>query len=154
MGDIFFPRVNPDADEVADEAKYAFARVSKLIANMQYRLAELGGTGELDPDESMRLQETLVDIYWGLYRGTTSAVRDWNTDDHTWDQADNTYSDGREVVTRVRVEPQETAERHWEHNPFLLGDGSPEEYPREVVVHIAFPPRRGFPDPPQREIEI
>ena len=43
----------------------------------------------------MRLQHVLAEIWWALYSGTTYAVRDGDTDDDTWDEADNTYSDGR-----------------------------------------------------------
>jgi hypothetical protein len=46
----------------------------------------------------MRLQHVLADIWWALYLGTTYAVRDEDTDDDTWDEADNTYSDGRIVM--------------------------------------------------------
>ena len=72
-----YPRVNTDAEAVADRAKFAYAAATQLIAETQYRLAELTGTGQVDPDESMALQCNLFEIWETLYYGTTSAVRDW-----------------------------------------------------------------------------
>ena len=63
-----------------------------------------------------------------------------DTDDSTWDEADNTYSDGRTVMIRIQIEPDETAEHHWEHNQYLLGDGAVFDHPRETICCIA--PRR------------
>src|SRR5690349_20364086 len=125
------PAINPDVNDIADRAKYAYANATQLLAATQYRLGELAGTGRLDPDESMSLQTNLVYIWEALYAGTVSAVRDWDTDD-LWDGADNTYSDGRRVMTQVWIEPAETADCHWEHNGFLLGDGAVNEHPRET----------------------
>jgi hypothetical protein len=131
------PAVNPNVNDIADQAKYAYATATKLLATMQYRLAELAGTGQLDPDESMRLQQNLLHIWEDLYSGTVCAVRDWNTDDSTWNEADNTFSNGRQIMTQVWIEPEETMERHWEHNEFLLGDGAVNEHPRETICYIA-----------------
>jgi hypothetical protein len=89
------PPINPDVNDIADRAKYGYALGTRLLAAAQYRLATLAGTGRLEPDESMRLQHVLAEIWWALYSGTTYAVRDGDTDDDTWDEADNTYSDGR-----------------------------------------------------------
>ena len=125
------PAVNPNVDDIADRAKHGYATGTKLLAEMQYRLAELAGTGRLDPDESMSLQDELVRLWEALYFGTLCAVRDENTPDCTWDEADNTYSDGREVMIQIRVEPYESSECSWEHNGFTVGDGAVNEHPRE-----------------------
>jgi hypothetical protein len=130
------PAINPDVHDIADRAKHAYAEATQLLAATQYRLGELAGTGRLDPDESMSLQTKLVFIWETLYAGTVSAVRDWNTDDSTWDAADNTYSDGRQVMIQVWIEPEETAECHWEHNEFL-GEGAVNAHPRETICYIA-----------------
>ena len=74
-------------------------RCTRLLASVQYRLAELAGTGRLDPAHSMHMQTTLVRIWEALYSGTVCAVRDFDSDDHTWDWADNTYSNGCTVMT-------------------------------------------------------
>ena len=100
-------------------------------------LAELAGTGRLDPDESMRLQHNLVSIWGALYSGTVCAVRDEDTDDFTWDEADNTYSDGRTVMIQIRIEPWETSECNWAHNRFALGDGAVVDHPRGTICCIA-----------------
>jgi hypothetical protein len=130
------PAVNPNADDIADRAKHAFAIGTKAICDLAYRLAELAGTGRLDPNEAMPLQNRLYEIWEELYGGTVYAVRDRDSDDSTWDEADNTYSDGRLVLTQVQIEPAETAESHWEHNGFLLDDVV-RQHPRETICYIA-----------------
>jgi len=53
------PAVNPNVDDIADRAKHWYANATQVLAATQYRLAELAGTGRLDPDESMSLQTNL-----------------------------------------------------------------------------------------------
>lgn len=134
------PSVNPDVHDIADRAKYGYATGTQDLASMQYRLAELAGTGLLAPDESMRLQEGLLSIWDSLYFGTLCAVRDEYADDGTWDDVDNIYSDGRRVVTKVRPASWEESEACWVHNPFMLGDGAPSEFPRSIECSIALRP--------------
>lgn len=141
------PSVNPDVNYIADEAKHTFAVCTRKLADMQFRLAELAGTDQLDAEESMNLQDNLFEIWEELYRGTLFAVRDWTIDDCTADEAGNTYSDGRRVVTQVRVEPWEESDACWLHNPFLLGDGAPDEFPLGTISFIAMPPSE-FGAPP------
>jgi hypothetical protein len=130
------PAVNPNVNDIADRAKYAYATATHRLAIMQYRLAELAGTGRLNPDESMRLQDELVRIWEALYFGTLCAVRDETTADCTWDEADNTYRDGRQVRIQIRIEPYEGSECSWEHNGFTLGDGAVAEHPRGTICYI------------------
>jgi hypothetical protein len=129
------PPVNPDVNDIADRAKHGYAIGTRLLAAVQYRLARLAGTGRLDPDESMRLQHVLADIWWALYSGTTQAVRDQETDDNTWDEADNTYSDGRAVMVQSRIEPVVD----WEYSRFLWGEGAVLEHRRGTTSHISPP---------------
>ena len=131
------PAVNSNVDDIADRAKHGYATGTKLLAEAQYRLAELAGTDRLDPDESMRLQEVLADIWRALYSGTTYAVRDEDTDDDTWDEADNTYSDGRAVMVQTRIEPWEESVVDWEYNRFMLGEGAVNEHPLGTICYIA-----------------
>jgi hypothetical protein len=131
------PAVNPNVDDIADQAKYRYANGTKLLAATQYRLAELAGSGRLDPDESMSLQENLFHIWQALYAGTLCAVRDDDTDDSSWHETDNTYSDGRQVMIQIRIEPWETPECHWEHNRFLLDEGSVKEHLRGAICFIS-----------------
>lgn len=131
-----------DYDLVADRAKYAYARGTKMIADMQYRLGELAGTGRLDPEESKALQRNLVRIWEALYSGTTYAVRE-SVGYHDeflaagGDPADldNHYSDGREVLTQDRIEPPQNTYRY----P-VVGDGAVNEHPRGTISYIAAPP--------------
>lgn len=108
--------------------------------------------GQLDPDESMRLQHNLAGIWEDLYFGTLRAVRDQNTDDCTWDEADNTYSDGRQVMIQLRIEPEQYSDFSWEHNRFTLGDGAINEYPLGTISYIApvNPDDEVVADPPHR----
>ena len=46
-----------------------------------------------------------------LYHGTTPAVRDERTWDGGWDWADNTPSDGRQVMAQVRVKNWQILDR-------------------------------------------
>ncbi len=63
-------------------------------------------------------------------------MRDWDTDDCTWDEADNTYSDGRPVMIQIRIEPAELSDFSWEHNQFMLGDGAVNEHPRGTISYV------------------
>lgn len=133
------PTVNPDVNDIADRAKFAYATGTKALAGIQYRLGELAGTGRLDPEESMSLQEHIHSIWEALYSGTAGAVRDW--DDPMLDRADNTYSDGRPVVTQIRNESSDVSDVSWEHNRFMLADGAINEHPLGTVCYIAHPDR-------------
>lgn len=132
-----YPPVNPYVHEIADRAKHAYASATQMIAAMQYRLAELAGTSQLDPAESMELQAALVCIWEEVFFGTLCAVRDWTTDDYKWDEWDNTYSDGRQVVHQIRIEPREHSDDCWQHNHRMLGDGAPNEFPLGTISYIA-----------------
>jgi hypothetical protein len=131
-----------DYDVLSDRAKYAYAVGTKLLADMQYRLGELADTGQLDPGESMALQWTLVRIWEQLYSGTTFAARE-SVDyfdefiDAGGDPAhiDNTYSDGRQVLTQDRIETPQSAYRY----P-TVSDGAVNEHPRGTISYIAAPP--------------
>jgi hypothetical protein len=131
------PPINPAVNDIADRAKHGYALGTRLLASVQYRLATLALTGRLEPDESMRLQHVLADIWSALYLGTTYAVRDEDTDDDTWDEADNTYSDGRTVMVQTRIEPWEDSDFSCKHNRFLCGDGAVNEHPRGTICHIS-----------------
>jgi hypothetical protein len=131
------PPINPDTNDIADRAKHGYATGAQQLAGMQYRLAELAGTGRLDPEESRSLQRNLVAIWEALYSGTVYAVRDEDTDDDTWDEADNTYSDGRQVMIQIRIEPWQESDFNWEHNRFTVGDGAVNEHPHGTICYIS-----------------
>jgi hypothetical protein len=136
------PPHNPklDVDDVTDQIKYVYATLSMAIAELQYQLAELTGTGRLDPEANQDLQWNWCHRHWeALERNTIAAVRNYNTD-ADWAVQDNLYSTGRQVMTRVRIEPDETDENHWQYNEHLAGDGPIQEYPRNAIYCIAEPP--------------
>jgi len=125
------PPVNPNIDEIADQAKYAFAAGTRALSETQHRLAELAGLGFLDRDESMRLQRNLIEVWDHLYYGILEAI----FGDHNTYAGDNTYSDGRTV--RILMEFDSEQEENWEYNPFLLEGGAVVEQPRGTIFHIA-----------------
>ena len=131
------PAVNADVHAIADRAKHDYAVGTLILASTQYWIAELAGRGVIDPKESKDLQYSLVRIWEALYSGTVCAVRDWDTDDITWDEAANTYSDGRRVRNQASVEPRAAADSRWEHRRFLLGEGAVREHPRGTIAVIS-----------------
>ena len=82
------------------------------LATTRYRLGELAGTGQLDPEESKSLHRDVGSNLGGtVFRHRMRrAPRDWDTDDSSWDEADNTYSDGRRVMIGIRIEPLEESD--------------------------------------------
>lgn len=150
------PPINPDVNDIADRAKHEYAVGTQALAALQYRLGKLAGTGKLDPAESMSLQKQVLHVWETLYFGTTCAARDDSTDDSTWDEADNTYSDGRPVMLQIRVEPAEESDFSWEHNRFTLGDGAVNEHPLGTVSYILpnDPNADHIPQPPSQEFLI
>ncbi len=130
------PPVNPDVHNIADRVKCGYAVITQSLAAMQYRLGELAGIGQLDPDESESLQKKLIDIWEDLYAGTLCAIRDEDADDLTVIEWENTYSDGREIRIKIQIEPWES-EASWPHNSFTLGDGAVAEHPLGTICYIA-----------------
>lgn len=139
---------NLDVDDVTDLIKYVYATMSQAIAELQYELAELTGTGRLDPDINQDLQDWCFQNWETLYFNTTAAVRNCDVDDEEWDTHDNTYSNCLQVMTRVDVEPRETNWNHWQYNKYLAGDGPIQEYPRCGIFHIAAPRFLGLKENP------
>lgn len=117
--------------------KHGFFVCSRELAELQYRLAELAGEGELNPNESSAMQASLVEVWQAMYSATLGAARDPQSGDHTWDDGDNCYSDGRRICTQIRIEPREQSDDNWKHNQFLLGEGAVNEYPRGTISSIA-----------------
>lgn len=127
------PPVNPDVHEIADRAKFGYARATQELASVQHHLTELAGTGQLDHEESMRLQHSLVLIWEALYDGTLCAVRDYSTSRHSWAEHDNTYSDGGLVVRRYRVKVDKDT---FQYTRFLLRDGAATEFPLDLYSMV------------------
>jgi hypothetical protein len=140
-------REDLDVNDLTDLIKYIYAMLSKAIAELQYRLAELAGTGKLDPEANLHELQFgwCLPAYEFLYSNTTAAVRrDHDTSDWDWDTFDNTYSNGLQVMSQIRVEPEETADDQWEFNEHLCGDGPVQDYRRRTVSHINPPPGQSW----------
>lgn len=122
-------------ESVEDRAKWCYAQSSELLALMHYRLAELAGTGGLDPNESMLLQEGLNAVWGEVYCGTlASAVED--ATDSREGAPGNTYSDGTYVTHKLPVPLDCDDDEPWVHDEFLLEDGAVLEFPIGVVAVI------------------
>jgi hypothetical protein len=140
--------ITSEIHRVADHAKYVYAMGSRDIAVLQYRLAELAGTGRLDTEAHEHLQwDHCLGMWQTLYYGTTSVLHDPTTWDGQWDWNDNTYSDGRQVTVQIRPTNWLEAERNWPYNEGMCGDGPLQEYPWASVSEIAPP---DDPDPESR----
>jgi hypothetical protein len=136
--------INPNILGMVDTIKYTYYAAVEQLAEMHYKLAELTGLALLDPDANNGLQNTLATLWEILYHGTVSNVRDDdNADDIYFAEFDNTYSDGREILTKIQVESEMESEGAVEFNRFILGDGATDEFPRGVIYHInpVTPPR-------------
>jgi hypothetical protein len=129
--------INPDVLGVVDEIKYMYYAAGEQLAEMQYKLAELTGLALLDPDANGDLQNTLVKLWEIIYHGTLSNVRhDADADDVYFEEFDNTYSDGREILTKIRIESEMDSEGALDFNRFVHGDGATEDFPRGVIYQI------------------
>jgi hypothetical protein len=129
-------------DDLTDLVKYVYAGMTQRIAELQFTLAELASTGKLDPEINMRELQLgwCFDTWEFLYHNTTARVRrERDTNDWDWDRFDDTYSNGRQVRHRVRIEPVETDD-HWPFNKHLCDDDPICEYPRSTVYHVEEPP--------------
>jgi hypothetical protein len=138
------PAVNTNPHAIADKAKYEYVGVTEQIGAMHDRLTELAEAGRLDADESESLQDDLFLIWESVCRATIFAAApdkaDWEGDWDTLAEDWNTYSDGRTVVTRVRMQPRlgtdPNSARNQEDNTYLhLSDTGDEG----VVCHVAHP---------------
>jgi hypothetical protein len=129
--------ITEHVQHVADHAKYVYAIGSRDIASLQYRLAAYAHVGLLAVEAHERLQWDHCHKMWEtLYNGTVCAVRDDRMWDGGWDWCDNTYSDGRQVMSQVRVKNWDALERNL---PFagIAGDGPCDEHPWGSVCSIA-----------------
>jgi hypothetical protein len=132
--------VTADVHAIADHAKYVYAIGSRDIAATQRRVAELHGTGRLHREAHKILQwDHCLRMWEMLYYGTTAAVRDERTWDGGWDWADNTYSDGRQVMAQVRVRNWYALDCNWKYNEGMAGDGPIHEHPCGSLSQI-YPP--------------
>jgi hypothetical protein len=92
---------------IGDEAKWCYAHGTRALAELHYRIAELADAGAMSDDIALNLQQRLNDVWHWLYFGTLCTTRDYRLDDEDWDHDDLTYSDGRPVRVRTRVQPRE-----------------------------------------------
>jgi hypothetical protein len=125
-------------DELTDLVKYNYATMARAIAELQCKLAELAGTGKLDPQVNHDLQwRWCLPMYEGLYYNTVMVVRRMHdTSDCDWNGFDNTSTTGRQVRHRKDTGTLDD----WEFNEHLADERSIVAYPRNAIVHIAEPP--------------
>ena len=120
---------------IADRVKYCFATLVYQLAQMQYHLAELAGTGRLDRHANHDLQWAWFEPALStIYHGTVMAVVDLKYWDGMWDWHGGTYEDGRVVITKIDLGGPEDA--LFPYNELLCGDGPIAEHPLSTVCHI------------------
>lgn len=129
--------VTPNLEHIADCAKYNYAFGVTELAALQRRLAALTAAGGLDPEESRKLQEQALNVWYALYFGTVVAVRGSDDPpDGFHDAGDNVYSDGRPVLVISRIEPVEAMDWDDQCDGFLFNVGAVTERPAGVVFAI------------------
>lgn len=154
------PAINPNSHAVADKAKYEYVRVTLRFGAMHRRLSELADAGLLDDDESFDLQVDLYSIWEIVCEATMFAVlpadvdreRDWDTLAEDW----NTYSDGRTVITRSRIEPRPRTDPTWPCNQLKNWCLEFEDVGEQgVIYYVAHPDPAGdqFDDDVPQEID-
>jgi hypothetical protein len=116
--------VSPTVDRIVDQAKYAYFKISRELADVQYKLAELTGTGKLDPDDNWNLQAHFVDVHQQM-TGDVLRLVDTIGDG----KPEDTFSDGRKVIIMIRHDDVDAA---WPHNEFVMEDGPVAEFPQGV----------------------
>ena len=134
--------IPPEVHRIADHAKYAYAIGSRDIAWMQYRLEQLAYAGRIDIEAHNTLQQ---DVCYAMgeptYLATTSKLHDNAIWDGGWDWDDNTYSDGRQVMIRVRITNWRKLFDEVECNPAIerYAEGVINDHPEGVVCLITPP---------------
>jgi hypothetical protein len=129
---------------IGDEAKWCYAHGTRALAELQYRIAELATRGTISHDDGIDLQSRLYDVWLWLYGGTLCATRNYELDDEDWDHDDLTYSDGRPVRVRTRVQPLEDDYAD-PANTNVLETAAVAECPRGEIEVIQLKP--GEPNP-------
>lgn len=124
------PPITPTSpSRVCDLVKHGYFVTCKEIADLQYKLAVLAGTGRLDPELSFDLQHHLFNLYDGL---TSRLLRICDIADPNGDE--DHYADGTKIVDKTVTDPE--AERDWPWNEFCLGDGAVAEFPQGINGEI------------------
>jgi len=126
--------INPDINGMVDTVKHLGWSALAQIAGIQYHLAELTGLALLDPDANDTLQNELHHlaeaVEWGAIRGvldyTEIEAHDYLYEEEFW----NTFTDGREIAIRIKVEE----ERHV--GAPILESPATIEFPHGTIYHI------------------
>ena len=119
---------------MVDTVKHLGWSALAQIAGIQYHLAELTGLALLDPDANDTLQNELHHlaeaVEWGAIRGvldyTEIEAHDYLYEEEFW----NTFTDGREIAIRIKVEE----ERHV--GAPILESPATIEFPHGTIYHI------------------
>ena len=141
-------KVTPEVHRIADHAKYVYAVGGRDAVALQQKLVLLADTGKIDIEAHNKLQHhACYQIGEEVYSSTTSSLHDQNIWDGGWDWDDNTYSDGRQVMTQVRIKGWLELEREWKltlrnKDIVIYGDGPINDFPLGSVCDIN-PPEQG-----------
>ena len=75
--------LNTDLNGLIDHLKWMYFAQSQPLAWLHYRLAELAGTGKLDPEANRELQHELAEISQAIWREPTASWSAMNTSPRT-----------------------------------------------------------------------
>jgi hypothetical protein len=134
--------IPPEVHRIADYGKYVYAIGSRDISWMQHRLKKLAYSGLIDIEAQNELHHDLCySLGEPIYSATTSLLHDHATWDGGWDWDENTYSDGRQVMIRVRITDWQTLFGEVTCNFAITGygDGVINEHPEGMVCLINSP---------------
>ena len=119
-----------------------------LLRPIVDRLAELAGTGKLDPEANRELQYQLSEMSHVIWCETTGFLE---THDYVPEDKEGAYCDGTRIIHKFSATQEERDEERaaWPFSHLLNGDGATNNYPRRTRFWLREPFDRtsDCPDP-------
>ena len=123
---------NTDLNGLIDHLKWLYFAQSQPLARLHYRLAELAGTGRLDPKANWELQHELVEMSQAIWDETHSFLE---RAEYVPEDQEGIYCDGAEIIHKFPATQEERDEERaaWPFSHLLRnGDGATNDYPRRT----------------------
>ena len=117
--------LNTDLNGLIDQIKWLYFAQSQSLAWLHYRLAELAGTGKLDPEANRELQYQLSEMSQAIWSGTHSFLE---RGEYVPEDEEGIYCDGTQIIHKFPATDEE--ERAWPFYPLCNGDGAVNDYRR------------------------
>ena len=142
---------NTDLSGVIDQIKWLYFAQSRPLAWLHYRLAELAGTGKLDPEANRELQYQLSEMSHVIWCETTGFLE---THDYVPEDEDGAYCDGTRIIHKFPATQEERDEERaaWPFSHLLNGDGATNDYPRRTRYWLREPFDRTSECPDPKEL--